>query len=92
MLLSTTAIFRLGARAEVYRSPVKRTKFAGGQGSQNHSLGFKYLYTLNRELKPEVRASVRFGGGVQIKLILFVSLGFCELLRWTLAYSNNTQF
>ena len=26
------------------------------------------------------------GEGVQVKLILFVSLGFCELLRWTLSY------
>ena len=55
---------------------------------KNRTSGFKwcFVYTLDWELKPEVRTFVRFGrgGGVQVKLTLFVLLGFCEILRCAL--------
>ena len=31
------------------------------------------------------------GGGVQVKLILFVSLGFCKLLRWPLTFNIQAK-
>ena len=77
-----------GGIAKVRRSPVKRTKLVreGGGFQKNRTLGFKwcFMYTLVWELKPELRTFVRFGRreGVSVKLILLVSLGFYELLRW----------
>ena len=73
---------------------MKRIKFVseGGSFQKKRTSGFKwcFVYTWFGELKPEVRTFVRFGGreGFQVKLVLFVSLGFCELLRWTLSSGN----
>ena len=68
-----------------------------GVFEKNHTLGFKwcFAYTFVWELKPGVRTFVRFrgggGGGVQVKLILFILLGFYKLLRWPLIAVKKIQ-
>ena len=61
--------------------------FGGGVHKKKHfRLQIVFVYTLVCELKPEVRTLFVSGRGLgfRVKLILFVSLGFCELLRWPL--------
>ena len=56
-----------------------------GVFEKNRTLGFKWCFVYKLVFAWSANF-VRFEGkeGFQVKLILFVSLGFCELLRWPL--------